>query len=799
MPFLIGGLLLAAGCGRWWGAGASDGVPTRVVLVTIDTLRADHVGCYGDADAETPVLDALARKGVRFDLAQSPAPLTLPSHTTLLTGLDPPDHGSRHNGLFRLRDDVPTLQGALSRQGYATAAFVSAFVLEHRFGLSRGFDSYDDALGLSAPGHEGAGVEARRGDRTVAAALTWLEHAPDRFFLWVHLYDVHAPYAPPQPYAARHAPYDGEVAFADAQVGRLLSAVDEHFGAGTLVVVTSDHGESLGEHGELSHSHTIYDATQRVPLIMLGPGLPAGRTVASVVSLADVAPTVLDLLDLEPLPGPETRGRSLLPAISGKPLRQLAWNETLATQFDLGWSPLLGVRTRTHRYIRAPKPELYDLSSDSGELHNIAAAHPALVAKLDAAVARRSEGRPVIPNRTPGAQERAQLAALGYVLGKPADPDPSLGRVGGPNPRDEMPKMEAFHRATRLLGEGRGAEALAALAGFGDLGYSMEMVRGEAALLAGDADRAQRSAERALAIGPADAAPWTLLGQVKELRGNLSKARDTYRHAAAIDPDAASPLLGLGRIAEREGDRDAARKLYQTARALPIVDSEAIWRLAALEIEDGKTSAAAGLLALLPPREIRRPAVAVRLAQAERQAGRYKMAEIRVSGALLSDPKYAPLWQEQGEIQDELGALPDALAAREEFLLLKPTSAGAQEAVARSLAETRGDLARARQLIEGALAKAGRVAPLLDTLSRVQLLQGESAEALATAKEGLQGGATGASRVDLLYRRAEALAALGRPREARAALDEARAAGGARRPSWTRTYKALLSSLSQQA
>ncbi|MGH7288273.1 MAG: sulfatase, partial [Myxococcota bacterium] len=322
----------------------------RVVLVTLDTVRADRVGCYGAEGAETETLDAIAARGVRFEFAISPAPITLPSHATLLTGLDPPEHGVRHNAQFRLAAGVPTLAEAMRAGGLATAAFVSAFVLDARFGLARGFDIYDDGLGLGAEAHLLTGVESRTGDRTVDAALAWLERAPERFLLWLHLYDPHATYDPPEPFASRFGPrrYEAEIAFADAQLARLLARVSERWGeGGTLVVVTSDHGESLGEHGEPTHTLGIYDATQRVPLLLAGPGLPAGRVVRDALArLSDVAPTVLALAGLPPLEG--ASGQSLLSLVGGEPATpRVAWLETLATQLDFGWSPLLGVRTQT--------------------------------------------------------------------------------------------------------------------------------------------------------------------------------------------------------------------------------------------------------------------------------------------------------------------------------------------------------------------------------------------------------------------------------------------------------------------
>lgn len=250
-------LVIALAAAAPFGCARERSGPSRVVVVTIDTLRADHLGSYGNAHARTPVLDGLAREGVRFDAAFSPAPLTLPAHATLLTGLDPDRHGVRHNGVFTLAPEIPSLPERLRAAGFGTAAFVGAFVLDRRFGLARGFDVYDDAMGGRRSGRSVVGFAERRADAVVDAFLGWLESAPDRFFAWVHVYDPHADYDPPAGFSLGFAgrPYDGEIAFVDSQLGRLFAALDARFDpADTLVVVTSDHGEALGEHGEPTHS-----------------------------------------------------------------------------------------------------------------------------------------------------------------------------------------------------------------------------------------------------------------------------------------------------------------------------------------------------------------------------------------------------------------------------------------------------------------------------------------------------------------------------------------------------------------
>jgi arylsulfatase A-like enzyme/tetratricopeptide (TPR) repeat protein len=759
----------------------SDGRIERIVLVSIDTLRADHVGCYGAAGAETPALDALAAEGVRFATAISPAPITLPSHTTLLTGRDPPQHGVRHNGFFQLPPDVPTLADQLRGAGFATAAFVSAFVLDSRFGLDRGFEHYDDRLGVSRSSGAPGAVAERRGDRTVDAALAWLAEAPERFFLWVHLYDPHADYLPPAPWSERFAGrrYDGEIAFADAQLARLRAAVAERFDGGTLWWVASDHGEALGEHAERTHSFGVYEATQHVPLIAAGPGLPQGKVVADVVALADVAPTTLALAGLPALAG--ATGGDLAPVLRGDggASSRPAWVETLATQIDMGWSPLLGVRTATHKYVRAPEPELYDLRSDPRELSNRAHEEPALAAQLERLVEERAQGRPVALSFEPDASERAQLEALGYVQrSSDALDGEGLGRVGGIDPKHGAAELAKLDELNALLAQRRGAEALAVYDRIEQRGYGMLVLGAEAAIEAGQLERAEREARRALALME-QAEPWILIGNAQILAGRFPEAKQSFERAAALDPEKASPLLAFGVLAEREGRLEEAARYYEQARAVPVPSSEAYWRAAALAIERGQRSEAQRLLAEVPQGDLREPAAAHRLAHAERKAGRPELALTRVEGALQNYPWSVALWLLKGELLDQAGKLEEALVARREALRLAPERGDAENALAWTLARLGRDLPEAEQHIEAALGRLGRLPPLLDTFASVRVAQGRYADALALADEGLASAAD-APRVDLLFRRAEALAGLGRREGAEQALALAQREAAAR-------------------
>ena len=366
-----------------------------VLLVTIDTLRADRVGAYGWAAARTPAMDALAARGVRFTRAFAPAPITLPSHASLLTGLYPPGHGSRHNGM-RMNGGPATLATALREKGWATGAFVGAFPFDRRFGLDRGFDRYGDRM---PRGGDGRLLSERPGREVIDEALEWARGVGERrMLLWVHLFEPHAPYEadPARGAGGRGLPasgrYDDEVARADHEIGRLMAGLAER-AASALVIVAGDHGEAFGEHGEITHSLFLYDTTLHVPLIMAGPGisvLPAGQ--GADVSLADVFPTVLEVLGLPPQ---DVDGVSLLPFAGGESFapREL-YAETFAPLIDFGWSSLRSVRSGPWKYIAAPSPELYDVASDAGEQHNSIEGEAGRARDLEARVAKYSGPEP---------------------------------------------------------------------------------------------------------------------------------------------------------------------------------------------------------------------------------------------------------------------------------------------------------------------------------------------------------------------------------------------------------------------
>jgi arylsulfatase A-like enzyme/Tfp pilus assembly protein PilF len=632
----------ATPCGlrRWalalaLGALACGRPPERVVLISIDTLRADHVGAYGATRAHTPTLDGLAARGVRFAHAFSPAPLTLPSHASLLTGLDPPQHGVRNNGGFRLPEEVATLAEVLRAGGFATAAFVGAFVLDRQFGLARGFDVYDDRM---APRRAAGatGFAERRADAVVDAALAWLAGAPERFFLFVHLYDPHANYDPPPGFRASfpNRPYAGEIAFADAQLGRLLAALRERWpDERTLVVATSDHGESLGEHGEATHAYTLYDATQRVPLLLAGPGLPAGAVVTPLVRLVDVAPTVLALTGQAALP--ETAGRDLRALVSGREREpRTAYLETLAPQLDFGWSPLLAVRTHRHKYVSAPRPELYDVQTDPGELRDVAAAEPELAGELAALLEARAVGAGTRAQFVaPRPEDRRRLRSLGYVVSGEEVPAAELGRVGGPDPKDELPVLALLSRADALCAAGRAREAWELVREVPPGGSVARSARARVALLAGEFEISAAEAGAAARLDPGSADVQLVLGLALLGLGRADAARSALAESHRLDPALSDPLVALGVLEEMQGERARAAERYAEALAARSPALEARWRLAALRLEEERFAEADALLDDLPADALRQPEVAVRLAVAEAGAGRIDAALRRLEAS----------------------------------------------------------------------------------------------------------------------------------------------------------------------
>jgi arylsulfatase A-like enzyme len=418
--------------------------PTAIVLITLDTTRVDRLTPYGFASASMPSLDRLAAESVVFDQAVSVAPLTFPAHASILTGLLPPSHGVRDNNSPRLHSMHTTLAESLQARGFRTAAFVGASVLARDRGLEQGFDHYGEGVvghATEPPSHE------RSAGAVVTEALQWLEGMGDDqpFFLWVHLYDAHAPYAPPEPFASRysHDPYVGELAYVDSEVGRLLATIDRRFHARSLVIVAGDHGESLGEHGEQRHGIFVYENVMRVPLMVRTPGIQP-RRVDSLVSVTDIAPTAMTLTGA---PWTNVDGKDRVSLMQGAASEGEAYFESFYPM-QLGWSPLRAIRDARFKLIDAPKPELYDLAHDPYEVNNLYQERTALAAamrdRLDELVRGREQR--IAPQDEPQTDRDVaeRLAALGYVARAryAGTPPPNA-----PDPKDCIQFIEAPNRA----------------------------------------------------------------------------------------------------------------------------------------------------------------------------------------------------------------------------------------------------------------------------------------------------------------------------------------------------------------
>jgi len=560
-------------------AAPAAAIKPNVLLITLDTTRADRLGSYGYAEAATPNLDRLAARGVRFEQALSSVPLTLPAHASLMTGRQPYTHGVRNNGHFSLSSDVPTLAESFAAAGYDTAAFVSSFVLDRQFGLTRGFATYDDALDRDAGGGAASLDLERRGDRTVAAASTWLKArgAGRPYFLWVHLYDPHEPYLPPSPFREQFAGrlYDGEIAFVDALAGTLV----EHAGGSpTVIAVAGDHGESLGDHGESTHGLFVYESALHVPLIVAGAGIGAPAVVSEPVRLIDVAPTLADLAGIGTPAGAE--GRSLRPLLSGKPGGDQAppvYAETYFPQFFMGWSPLRSIRAGRWKYIEAPEPELYDVAADAGETTNLIAKEPATAASLRRVLESTASGTGRMTPTPVSDRARERLASLGYLSAVTA---PHAGGAAGatlPDPKRMVGLFEQLLDGNRALATGRPGDAatIARRVLARDAGNAFaQLVLGRAELALGR-NREAIAAFKAYLDGvprSADAHHWTGLAALR--LGDRGRALAEEEAALALDPRHTSALaLRAGLLFSAGKADEGIESLRQALRDDPSNDN----------------------------------------------------------------------------------------------------------------------------------------------------------------------------------------------------------------------------------
>jgi arylsulfatase A-like enzyme/Flp pilus assembly protein TadD len=647
----------------------------NVLLVTIDTLRADRLGCFGRTEAATPTIDALAGRGTRFAAAWTCVPLTLPAHATLLTGLEPPEHGLRVNTRAALGASMPTLAERARSAGWATAAFVSAAVLDGSFGLDRGFQHYDDDLGPLVVG--GPPMIERPADATIDAAKRWIEERKDRaWFAWVHLYDPHRPWTAPEPFRSRHAdPYDAEIAAVDEQLRRLLEACDP---ATTLVVVTSDHGEGLGEHGEDTHGVLVHEATLHVPLVVAGPGVAAGATIHAPVGLVDLAPTLAARAGWKSL----GRGRDLADALRGmEPPAGVLYAESEYARLEFGWAPLHALRQGDDKLVEGPlvdgaaARELYDLERDPRELADRAQAERPRAEELSRVLADYAStfvAHPVA--RAGGDPSMSQaVAALGYAGGS--------GTIAytGRDPRRSMAIVDDHARGASLLQHGRAAEALEHLS-------------------------------RAVASDPAAPVFRLDLGRALSATGKRAEAERELAEAVRLAPDLEQAWYHLGVAQAQEGRHDDALRSY--ARSLELVPSAwpTLLARAWLLLRLGRAADAADDLARVV--ELRPKERGVRLEQARllRSLGRSREALQAIEAAISLDPSESGArawlaWELATNADDSLRDGGRALDLARALSSSKPDDAATLEILAAALAEA-GQPAEAARAQEEACRRA---------------------------------------------------------------------------------------------
>ena len=564
---LLGVVLLAAHVGCGPGESGSLGAQYRgapIILISIDTLRADRLPLYGHRSGSTPVLDRLGREAVVFDDVYSHGPLTLPSHASLLTGLLPTHHGVRDNIGYALKPAHRTLAARFKSAGYATGASVSAYVLRRQTGIAEGFDFFDDAIEVAGAGDSLADTQ-RDGRVTVDALGAWIDRQADsRVFAFLHLYEPHTPYAPP-PSHRMSDPYDGEIAYADELVGRLLDRVKARGWLDrAIVAVVSDHGEGLGDHGETEHGILLYRETLHVPWILRLPGgAGAGRRIAGTLGLVDVAATLLDLAGLD---AGGLDGQTLRTAIAARtPVDRSVYSETLYPRLHLGWSDLASATEQKFRYIRAPVPELYDVSNDPGERRNLAASRAGTASALDAWIARTTVGaKPAEPDPAP-ADVRERLKALGYIGSSSAPLSPS--DAGLADPKDRIATFEALKRALAVDRAGRTAEAIPLYREI--LASNPRMVDAweslaKALVAVGRTKEAIAAFGRAIEVDPLKPEPHLALARIYALERQPSRARQHAELGSRRDPGQgyeilAELMMDAGR--QDEAAADARRSL----------------------------------------------------------------------------------------------------------------------------------------------------------------------------------------------------------------------------------------------
>jgi arylsulfatase A-like enzyme/Flp pilus assembly protein TadD len=674
-----------------------------VLLITLDTTRADHLGTYGYPQPTTPALDALAAEGAVFTQAYTTNPITLPAHSSMLTGTYPMFHGVRDNGTYVLRDDVTTLAEVLSAQGYETAAFVASFVLDSRFGLGQGFGFYDDDVGaewsrdeLAARTPNAFGFAERKANLVTTAANRWIRGPRSRpYFAWLHYFDPHQPVTPPEPHHSRFTDgYDGEIAFADEQIGQVFAELKRRgTWDNTLIVVVGDHGEGLLEHSEVSHSLLIFDSTMRVPfLVKLPGGKPQPRRVDAVVSVVDVMPTVLSALGIA-VPA-EVQGRSLVSlARGGTPDgRRAVYMESLLPRLTCGWGELRGIRVGAEKLIWGPKPRLYRVAEDPGEVYDLAAREPETVARLEKELrgALRTWSRQASPGSVtaPDPETVQRLAALGYVAGSAEaargireELEDARGRT---DPHDKQRLFNLWSSALDDIRTGLNLEAIrkieTVLSGDPENTAAMTTLAGLYLEQAKRPEKAVELYEKSLAIDPYQEEAHYSMARIERARSNLPAALEHCHAILRFEPRSVRGLSQLGSILQSMGRLAEAQTAFEQTLKVEPDHAPSLLALGALHGRAGRLAEAGTYLKRAQALEPNHPAVLYDVAIWYLQEGNVKEAQSHL----------------------------------ERVLALKPTDPDALYVLGKLLHE-QGDDARARPLLE----RARRLASTEDRRQRI--------------------------------------------------------------------------------
>jgi arylsulfatase A-like enzyme/Flp pilus assembly protein TadD len=705
----------------------------NLILVSVDTLRADHLSCYGGRLVSTPAFDRIAEEGVLFENLSAVAPTTLPTHASLLTGVSPLEHWVHDNVGFRLRNDVPTLASALQEAGYRTGGFVGSVVLDSKFGLARGFEVYSDAMPETH-----AGIRERRALDVLEDGLRFIEEGDEPFFAFLHFFDPHRPYDPPPPFhpgdVDEKARYRGEVAYVDSVIGKLLAFLDaRNLSSSTVVVVTADHGESLGEHGEDTHGFFLYQSTLHVPLLVRGPSVPRGLRVDSLARTIDVPTTALELLSIAPPPSFE--GVSFL-SRSGEIRRHEieAYAETSIPRLHYGWSELRSLTRENWKLVLAPSSELYDLADDAGESRNLFDESAPVAKELREALLEMTGSKTVRPEPV-DEKTLASLRALGY-LGGAGSTEPLESSAELADPKDRiaiyteilelsvvtkpteatLDRLSAVleldpsnPRALQLYGNAlleldRPRDALEAFERIEGRGFESLFGKGRALAELGEVTRARAAFEKALELDPASVGVYARLAALERAEGNFEASEKRLRDAIAIEPsqtlyqDLTDLLLDAGREAELAGlasewkgpgaDGAAAYARGQLLASQEnltgaLVELERAFRLA--PSDDNVEQALANTLSRL---------------------GRFEEAMRHYRAVLERSPCFLGALINQGVIQERFGRAEEAIRSYETAIRCDAGYANAYKNLGAALARN-GDLRQALQMMR----TAGRLAP----------------------------------------------------------------------------------------